>query len=421
MESLLPADTFTVINRTILSDYNYRILSMLYQPIIGSSATSMYVTLWTYLDNKELMSNELTHHNLMQNMQISLDKIIEARESLEAIGLIKTYMKKIDDTNNYVYELYSPLSAYDFFKDSIMSTLLRDAVGTNEFKRIKECYKIPVIDLKGYTNITASFNQVFKTVNIMDLGDIENIKKENKMGIAYEPTIDLNTILSLIPSQMLTTKSLTNEMRDLIYKLALVYNYDNDQMKDIIINSIDESHKINETKLKNAAKKLYKFETNNGKMQLIYKNQPDYLKTKLDGMSMKNKAIYYFETESPYDFLASKSGVELSKEETNILYMLLVEIGLTPGVTNVLLDYVLKTSENKLVKSYIESKALEWKRRGIEKVVDAMDAAKEEKKKKTVGTKKVSKEPTWMNKNISIEEATLDEEKAFREKLKNME
>ena len=38
-EKILPADTFVVINKSILSDQDRKIISMLYQPIIGSSAT----------------------------------------------------------------------------------------------------------------------------------------------------------------------------------------------------------------------------------------------------------------------------------------------------------------------------------------------------------------------------------------------
>ena len=34
--NILPADTFVVVNRTILNESDRKIISMLYQPIIGS-------------------------------------------------------------------------------------------------------------------------------------------------------------------------------------------------------------------------------------------------------------------------------------------------------------------------------------------------------------------------------------------------
>lgn len=421
MVILMPADTFTVINRTNITYENNNILTMLYQPIIGSMAISLYLSLAAYLDRKQIISSDITHHTLIKSMHINIDKIVEARSSLEALGLIKTYYLE-GEVNNYVYELYSPLDAYTFFKDSLMATLLKDSVGINEYKRIKEYFKIPTIDLSKYKNITSSFNQVFDTVNVMDLDDVDNIKRENRQNIAYEPTIDLDNVLSLIPSEMINLRTINKSIKDLIYKLALVYNYDDDRMRDLIVNSLDEAHKIDTEKLIDLARKLYRFENNNSKVSLIYKNQPEYLKTKLVETTDKNKMIYRFETESPYEFLASKDGCELSKEETDILKMLLIDIGLNPGVTNVLLDYVLKTSENKLVKSYIESKALEWKRRNIKTVVDAMEIAKEEFSKRTLKKTSVKKkEPSWINKDIEESLATEEDIKAFKEKLKNME
>lgn len=419
---VMPSDSFTVINKTILYDNDRRILTMLYQPIIGSMAISLYFTLWSYLDKLEIISSDYSYRHLMKCTGLNIDKIIEAREKLEAIGLIKTYISDNNDIKNYIFELYSPLRPNEFLNDPILATLLHDTIGDKEYNDLIEYYKIPAISLSKYKNISSRFSDVFKIINIMDLEDIEEIKRENRLGIAFEPKIDINNILSLIPEQMLNMRTVNNNIKDLIHKLAIVYNYDNEMMLKVIMESIDEAHKIDINRLKENAKKLYKFENSNGNVSALYNNQPEYLKTKLNNASMREKMIYRYETESPYDFLASKDGVEISAAETDILHMLIVDIGLKPGVVNVLIDYVLKTSENKLVKSFIESKALEWKRNNIETVPDAIEAGRKEmknKKEKAV-TKKTSKVPTWMNEKLESEEASAEEEKAFREKLKNM-
>ena len=49
---------------------------MLYQPIIGYTAVSLYYTLLDDLDKLQLMSEELTHHHLMATMQLKLDDIV---------------------------------------------------------------------------------------------------------------------------------------------------------------------------------------------------------------------------------------------------------------------------------------------------------------------------------------------------------
>ena len=41
----MPADTYEVINRTILTENDRKILTMLYQPIIGSNSVNLFFTL----------------------------------------------------------------------------------------------------------------------------------------------------------------------------------------------------------------------------------------------------------------------------------------------------------------------------------------------------------------------------------------
>ena len=70
--TILPADTYTVINKTIITNEDHKIISMLYQPIIGYTATSLYETLKDDLDKQEIMSDELNHHHFMSTMQLNL-------------------------------------------------------------------------------------------------------------------------------------------------------------------------------------------------------------------------------------------------------------------------------------------------------------------------------------------------------------
>ena len=53
-KTILPADTYTVINKTVINDSDRRLVSMLYQPIIGYAAVSLYFTLLDDLDKSEL-------------------------------------------------------------------------------------------------------------------------------------------------------------------------------------------------------------------------------------------------------------------------------------------------------------------------------------------------------------------------------
>ena len=82
--TILPADKFIVINKTIFNDQDRKLLMRLYQPIIGSDAVSLYFNLWSQLDNSEFMSNDYTHHYLINLLGFSIDGFVLAKAKLEA-------------------------------------------------------------------------------------------------------------------------------------------------------------------------------------------------------------------------------------------------------------------------------------------------------------------------------------------------
>ena len=127
--------------------------------------------------------------------------------------------------------------------------------------------------------------------------------------------------------------------------------------------------------------------------------------------------IYMFETTSPYNFLASKIGTKPSKTDLKVLEHLAVDIDLTPGVINVLLDFVLKTTNNKLNMNYIDAIASQWKRSRIMTVEDAIKIARSENNKRKPKIK-VAVEPTWFDQKIETTVASDEEKKDIDELLK---
>lgn len=420
---VLPADTFIVVNKTTLNSSDRNILMLLYQPIIGSQAISLYYTLWSYLDKSELLSNEWTHHHILRDMMISNSEFIDARVKLEAVGLIKTYVKK-GNINNFVYELYSPISASEFINNPLLNMALFNAIGKLEYERAISYFKVPKINLREYEDITSKFSDVFAFSN-EPINDnlIYDIKKSSYRKLEILSKIDINTILSLISDELLNKKSITKDTKEFLYKISYIYNYDNDDMIELIRNSISIKHTIDKKMLQENANKYYRYD-NMGKLpSIIYKNQPEYLRKESLDTSNRSRMIHLFETTSPYDFINSKckTGSPTSSDLSLISY-LLIDLNLKPGVVNVLVDYVLKINNNKLIKSFVEVIASQWSKSGIETVEDAMKIAEEEYKKKKnvkkVKTKEASDTPEWFNKDIKEEEATQDEIRKLESRLK---
>ena len=403
-ESILPVDNFVVINKTIINDNFRDLVVMLYQPIIGFPSVSVYFTLWSYLKKSTLMSKEYSHYNLLSNMKINIIELNEAREKLEAIGLIKTYFKH-DKVNQYIYELYSPLEAVEFFNNPILSTLLYTNLGPENYNDTLSYFEMPNIPFKGYQNITSRLSDVFE-IGSLNGTIYDNLRKTSTGPILLTPKINIGITLELIPDEVLNKKNITASIKDLITNLSFVYDFNDEELKNIILESIDNKKNIDLNLLKENARKYYEFEHQGKLPNLIYKNQPEYLRKESTGTSKRDKMIYQFEVTSPYDFISSKyKDSKPTTADLKIIEYLLTDLKLTPAVVNVLVDYVLKINNNKLTRSYVETIAGQWKRENIKTAKEAMELAEKEHKKKAKKenpTKTIkSKVPTWVDQNIN--------------------
>ncbi len=418
--NLLPADIYTVINKTVLNDKDRGNLITFYMPIIGSLPVTLYLTLWRDLNRAEIMSIDLTHHHLMSILKTDLDLIKKARESLEAVGLLKTYVK-CGDVNKYVYELYSPLSASEFLNHPVLNVVLYNNIGKTEYDLLRREYQALKLNLNEYDDITKMMNMVFKSSTYIDKVDI---KERKCLGVSVDDVIDFDTLISMMPKGIINDKTFNKRNKELINNLAFIYNIDTVKMGEIIRLVLEENGKINSVELRKSVQKYYQY--NYGKLPtLVYRTQPDYLKSPVGDNSNKAKIVYVFENTTPYDFLKSKNkGSKPTDRDLKLIEDLIIEVGLKPGVVNVIVDYTLKKNNNKLNKTFMEAIAGQLKRNGVETALDALESIQKEQKKiikKVSGTvKKISnKEPVWFNETIKKETPTEEESKEL-EDLFNM-
>lgn len=411
--SLLPADTYTIINQTILTEVDKKIIISLYEPIIGPIAVSLYLTFWADLDKLELMSKDFTHHHLMTILKSKLIDIENARKSLEAVGLLKSYIKRNDNINEYLYELYSPLSASEFLNHPVLSILLLNNIGENEYNILLNSYKKYNFNKSDYEEITSSMNETFKSVNENVFE--ENIRNTKKLGINIASSIDFELLESTLPKGLVTSKTFNKKTKDLINQLAFIYNIDSVKMSEIIRLVIDEYGIINKDKLRSATRKNYEYNNNGSLPTIVYRTQPDYLKSPSGDLSNRGKMIHVFENTKPYDFLKSRNkGIKPTSRDLKILEHIAVDFDLPPGVVNVLVDYALLVNNGKLNNAYMEAIASTWSRKGIKTVEDAMNLAEKGHKKNVKVVKETKNNvninvPAWMDKDNKSEEMSEEE------------
>ena len=421
-----PADTYIVINKSIITNEDRTILTMLYQPIIGPLPIMLYFSLWSDLDKTEIMSTEYTHHHLITNMQMSLNEIVEARRKLEAIGLLKTFIKE-DSINNYLYQLYSPIKASDFFNHPILNVVLYNNLGKKEYEKLKGYFKTPRIITTNYKDITASFTDIFHSVPLTSLDVLnDDIRKKNIRNINIDTNFDFDFLTESLPKNLDKSKIFTKEIKELIAQLSYLYDLDVTKIQDILPVCLNERGTINKDELRKACRNYYQVDNHGLLPSLVYNTQPEYLKTPLGDTSRKSKMIYTFETVSPYELLKSKNnGSEPTRRDLILAEDLIFNYGLKPAVVNVLIDYILKTNNNKLIRNLAETIAGQWHRLKIETAEEAMNVAEKEHKKYRKNTlvtpKKIMKEekiPEWFDKKITKQESTKEEIEQMQELLK---
>lgn len=424
MREILPADTYIVVNKSIITDYDKKVLDMLYLPIIGPIPIILYKIFLVDLDKQELMSKEYTHHHLLTNMHITMSEIVNARKKLEAIGLLKTYFSE-GSINSYIYELYSPISPSELFNHPILNIVLYNNIGKNEYEHLVNYFKMPKINTNNYQNITSSFNEIFGSIPLTSYEVInDNVRKYNKLKLNINSNFDFDFLTSSLPKNIISDKLLNKETKELIINLSYIYDLDVMKMANIIKGCINERGLINKEELRKNCRNYYQFENGGLLPSLIDATQPEYLRKPIGDSSNRSKIIYDFERTSPKDLLKNRNNkVEPSRRDLKLIEDLLVDFKLKPGVVNVLLDYTLKVNNKKLNRSFIETIAGQWQRLHIETVDEAMTLAEKEHKKyhkkNEIKQKQIeTKLPEWFDKEISKKEVSQEEKEEMADLLK---
>ncbi|AIE60988.1 replication initiation and membrane attachment family protein [Bacillus methanolicus] len=440
-QEILPVDRYIVAASGLLHDYDRKVLTFLYQPLIGPVCFSLYMTLWAELEENRLWSESSSHHNLMTMMDMNLKEIYQARLKLEGIGLMKCYVRHDDDNREFIYELLPPLTPEQFFLDGMLNIYLYRKIGKNQFNRLKRFFsdqKIP--EPTDYKEITKAFQDVFASappsafqLNKEALNDIQPadgqvfIGRKEQEGIQIdESTFNFELLQAGLQESLVPKKALNKKVREAISNLAFLYGIDAIQMKNIVISAVTADNEIDIGELRKAARDWYQFEHNDELPSLVDRVQPvNYRSSNSEPKSKEEELIRYFETTSPRQLLKDLSGgAEASNADLKIIEEIMFNQKLLPGVVNVLVQYVMLKTDMKLTKGYIEKIASHWARKKIKTVKEAMELAKNEHKqymewaqgKKTAGSQSRKKPvrtemlPDWFVQKQSAEQKNEEED-----------
>lgn len=447
-KELLPLDCFFVRSNGIMHDFYRKTLTSLYQPLIGATAYSLYMTLWSWLETDDDWSKSATHRSLMNVTQLDLKQLLLARKKLEGIGLLTTFLKETDGTRNYYYQLEVPMSPEKFFNDGALNVYLYNRLGNYQFFQMKKKFTTvaPAPDMK---DVTASFNDVYTSLHPSELmtheaSEIKQammlddgqayLEEADSPGLRFHQNFDIEWLEQSLSDLIVPKNALTPDMIEAIKKLAYIYSIEPLQMKQILESIFVKHDEIDVETIRKGVQEWYMFQHDNQLPRLSLRKQPPLYREPSLSMpkSDEEKAIQLFETISPYEQLERiAGGAKPAASDLKLIESIMFEQKLNPGVVNVLVEYVMRTNDMKLTKAYVEKLAAHWARKKIKTVKEAMALAKSEhekyqawstvKKRKTQNAQKRYERrdtlPKWMTDNI--QEKPLDAD--FEEKKRALE
>ncbi|WP_066292571.1 replication initiation and membrane attachment family protein [Bacillus sp. FJAT-29937] len=421
-QELVPIDRYVVAASGLLHDYDRKVLTLLYQPLIGSTCFSLYMTLWSELEENRLWSSSNSHHSLMNFMDLRLNEIYKARIKLEGIGLMKVYEKKDDDARSFIYELIPPLTPEQFFLDGMLNIYLYKKIGKNQYSRLKRFFSEDKVDSKGnYYEVTKSFQDIFMTSHMDSISydsEAEEMMQasEGKSFIGRDEqdriqiipdTFNFKLLQAGLNESLIPKEAFTKKVKNAVSNLAFLYGIDAIQMKNIVISAITEDNEINIEELRKSARDWYQFQHHDQLPSLVDRTQPMAQRTQIKEPETKEEELLRaLEITSPRQVLTDLSGgAEPSKGDLQIIEGVMFNQKLSPGVVNVLIQYVMLKSDMKMTKSYVEKIASHWARKKIQTAKAAMDLAKNEHKQymEWADGKKKSAKYTGKNKPIRTE------------------
>ena len=387
VKSIEPSSKLNIYTSFSLSNDDVQTLSLLYAPLIGSDAFSLYMYFNSLLERNKLACESLTHKDLFTIFSLKPKTFLEARYKLEAVGLLRTYYSE----DEYIYILNAPLTAKSFIKDVSLGLYLYTKLNKELYDYIYSHFKIAKIDKEGYENITKTFDEVFKS-NVYN-GEIfskfEYIlgKNPNLDFKISETTFDYDYFIKEINQDFLECGE-TEEFKSQIINLAYTYEFNPYEMISLFNQSLNQRGFYDYKILKRKANALYLSKYNESGPSLSVK----------DDKSIDPKNIIEFlEHGSPKDILnaCAPNFPPSYLGKMADIYTELTDMGIKEkGVINCIVMKVLKDKNGEMPSvKYFKEVALTWLADNVNTTAEAIEYGTSFKVKQRRKTKIVDDDP----------------------------
>lgn len=321
-------------------DQGYQdVISIFYLPLIGRNALMLYSVLVS--ESIKPIMTELKRLCILTSLDIN--DLEEEIITLERYSLISTFKKD----NTYLFKVNNPSTINEFVSNEIYSRLYLQRVGKEQNDISISRYVNKKISEKGYENITHKFD-----MNLLASWDemAESVYQNGKKKL-YDDDIKITFDYELFlracdkSSLLFPHKYRSEDNMKAIGQIATIFSIPADKMVKLVARSIDNDNDLLDLE------KL-RIKAINEKSVLTSEKEVDY-------------------SLPPVEFLYRLQNVPVSSADKKLLEYLQIELKMNIEVINILIEYVLKATEGRMSKAYVEKVATTWIRQGIDTVEKA--------------------------------------------------
>lgn len=330
-------DHLEIISNGSLTQHDEMTITLLYLPVIKEQAYILYKLFFSLNESNAKFDNHLIISKLSG---MSIETIENSRKTLEKFGLIKTYFNKSE--NKYLIVLFPPKEGRKFLKHDVYGRVYLNEMGEDVLKFQNNIFNKQIIKKSDYLDITCPMTNIlqdnwtddYESLYAKIKNEINASDKEKEINFNYDIFLDGYDIIW--PKTKRTKKQLNQ-----IGEIATLYGISEKAMRRLVNRSLNPKNYVLD------------FE-------------------KLTGLAISSKAKYEPNTDNVYKwpprrFLEHKqNGTPISKMDLDIIEMLLNDYRFNSEVCNVLLDYILERSNQKLIKKFVENVAASWSRAKID-------------------------------------------------------
>lgn len=367
---------------TTLSSVDFKVLTFLYQPLIGMKGLSLYNTLYMLSDNNVYEK----HQMLFDLLNITQTEFIEIRNKLEAIGLMDVYEKDLD---RFIYVLKPPYSAKRFLTDTFLGTYLESEIGSSNLDNLIKIFEVKKEDTTSYNNITKFFDDIYEVRSKKLLSINKELETRNGSRSLIRNSINYDLFVESLPRALKQPILLNDNFKEKVLQLAFVYQFTIEDLVKIFVESSKGKKTISIDEL-NLQAKIY-FEANDNSLRVEEKVSDD--------VEILSKQSY----RTIINMFGSKD-LMVKANALSTINEFITQNDIDQGVLNILLIFILKNKEGVLPHvNYLNKIWSDWYKHGVRTASDAVRHREfvenqwQNKQTKSYNKPKKVNKPDWLD------------------------